>query len=207
MIGSVLNNSAQFAGARGAVIPKSNATFGTALQTASSTAADTVAISNAAIAKSASNQDFEFDFSYTNLNHTQTEYQAHYAEGARRISEMQGLPAGQYDFTRMSPKMAQVVLSDMVMNHGVPIGKQTIGLENFISGGVTFSGQKPVYSDAPQNVIENIKTQQVSFPDVKGGSAGVPKQSLEWILSITRSVGTGNSDSLVYSAPNAKKNF
>lgn len=195
MLSSVQNRL----GALSAIQPSSSTAkagagkFSTLLSGAASAAADTtgasssnsgVSISNAA--KAAASSSFDFDFSFNNIDHTQEEFKAHYAEGARKISEMQGLPEGQYDLTRISPKMAHVILNDMILNRGVPIGEKTVGLENFISDGVNLSGPKPIFSDVPQDAIAHVKSQQVSFPDVNGGKFGVPQESLDWLIGISR---------------------
>lgn len=203
MISSVANNASLYSGLRSAAAPRSKADFGAMVQTASSATGDIASISQDAKAKSASAQVFDFDFSYNNIDHTQEEYKAHYAEGARRISEMQGLPEGQYDFTKLSGKQAQVVMSDAILNHGAT-WEDTLGLGNFVSDNVDLSGSRPIYLDTTKNVISHILSQQVSFPDVNGGKFGVPEKSLEWVMSITKSSITNNHDDLIYN-PSIRK--
>lgn len=191
IISSVANNASLYSGLRNPANAQAKAGLNAPGTSADSGAGDAVSISQDAKTKWASAQKFDFDFSYNNIDHSQADYQAHYAEGARRISAMHGLPEGQYDFTKISRDQAKVILSDMIMNRGVMIGKETIGLENYISSNADTLG-RPIGSDIPQNAIDHITMQQVSFSDSDTNSFGVPEESLKWILSITRTAQTLN---------------
>lgn len=157
------------------------ASFSQSLAAATPASGVAVSVSDAAksLASSSSTDAFEFDFSFTNVNHTQDEYRAHLAEGARRVSEMQGLPEGQYDFSRISAKQALVVMNDLTVNHGAK-WEDTLALSNFISDNVSRQGNTPVYSDIPKNAFSHVRSQQVS---INGSAYGVPEQTLELMTS------------------------
>ena len=181
MINSVSNTSFL----RQSAVPLSTAAKDlTFAQSLASTSSDgtLVTISNDAKAKSAT-QTFDFDVNYNNIDHTQEEFKAHYAEGARLISEMQGLPEGQFDFTRISAKQAQVILKDAVLNHGASLDN-TGGLQGYRLENVDFSGKITVSSEIPKDAIAHIKTQLVSTPGVDGGAFRMPQETLDWLQTM-----------------------
>lgn len=63
-----------------------------------------------------------FDLGYSNVEHSQAEFDAYYAEGARQVSAAQGLPAGQYDFSAMSPRELRIVTGHLVTSGAVKFG-------------------------------------------------------------------------------------
>lgn len=113
-------------------------------------------ISDAAKSK-ASATGFDFDFSFTNVNHTQEEYAAHLAAGADRVSEMQGLPAGQYDFTNMSPKQMQVVQSHLIVSGKVQVSDVTGFPNNYPDSFNT--DYTPTFSNEPRDWVSQVKSE------------------------------------------------
>lgn len=181
------------------------ASFLQSLASATPTSGVTVSVSDAAkaLSSSAPADTFEFDFNYTNVNHTQEEYKAHLAEGARRVSEMQGLPEGQYDFSRISAKQALVVMNDLTVNHGAT-WEDTSALSGFISDNLSWQGNTPVYSDTPMNAFSHVMSQQVS---INGSAYGVPTQTLKFMTSLQSGALSMELDRAIYDAigvsPNA----
>ena len=174
------------------------ASFSQSLAAATPTLGVAVSVSDAAksLASSASTDTFEFDFSFTNVNHTQDEYRAHLAEGARRVSEMQGLPEGQYDFSRISAKQALVVMNDLTVNHGASF-EATSALSGFISDNLSWQGNTPIYSDTPMNAFSHVMSQQVA---INGSAYGVPEQTLELMTSRQGSSLYVELDKAIYDA-------
>lgn len=86
-----------------------------------------------------------FDLTYNNIDHTQAEFNAHFAEGARLVSASQGLPEGQYDFSRMSSKQLFIVANDMIVNKGAS-PDEVDGILSMIQvgdGGINSASDKP----------------------------------------------------------------
>lgn len=63
-----------------------------------------------------------FDMNYNNVDHSQAEFDAYYAEGARQVSAAQGLPEGHYDFSAMSPRELRIVTGDLVRSGAIRFG-------------------------------------------------------------------------------------
>ncbi|WP_426289604.1 hypothetical protein [Sphingomonas sp. DC4900] len=63
-----------------------------------------------------------FDLDYSNVEHSQADYEAYYAEGARNVSAAQGLPEGRYDFTAMTPRELRIATGHLVMSGAVKFG-------------------------------------------------------------------------------------
>ncbi len=63
-----------------------------------------------------------FDLDYSNVEHSQADYEAYYAEGARNVSAAQGLPEGKYDFTAMTPRELRIATGHLVMSGAVKFG-------------------------------------------------------------------------------------
>lgn len=119
-----------------------------------------------------------FDTLYNNVDHTQAEFNAHYAEGARAISASQGLPEGQYDFTRMSPKEAFIVANDMIVNHDA-----SDKIDGFLSM-IQSDGNGPnSFSNTKMNFISGMQN-YIDFASSSGyqDSARVTQRSLDYIL-------------------------
>lgn len=174
------------------------ASFSKSLAAATPTSGVAVSVSDAAksLASSASTDTFEFDFSFTNVNHTQDEYRAHLAEGARRVSEMQGLPEGQYDFSRISAKQALVVMNDLTVNHGASF-EATSALSGFISDNLSWQGNTPIYSDTPMNAFSHVMSQQVS---IQGSAYGIPTQTIEFMTKLQSGSLPMELDKAIYDA-------
>lgn len=174
------------------------ASFSQSLAAATPTSGVAVSVSDAAksLASSSSTDAFDFDPTYSNITHTQEEVKAYFAEGARRVSEMQGLPEGQYDFSKISAKQAAIVIGDFGLNHGAK-WEDTMALSSFISDNVSWRGNTPVYSDVPKNAFSHVMTQQVS---INGGAYGAPTQTLELMTSRQGSSLYVELDKAIYKA-------
>lgn len=194
MINSVSNTSFLRQSAVSYPTAAKDSSFAQAL--ASSTSSSTkLTISDEAKAKSAS-ESFDFDTNYGNVNHTQDEYKAYVAEGAKRVSEMQGLPPGQYDFSRMSAKQAMVVMSDAVVNRGVSLDDIGV-LPGFASDNMTWEGGKAVYSDTPMDAFSHVLSQKVSKD---GAMFGVSKETLAWMTSVQSGQLPPSVDAAIFNA-------
>lgn len=88
-----------------------------------------------------------------------------FADEARAINTAQGLPEGQYDFTRMSAKQIETVLSDLIVNHGLDSTlASTVGQ---VGGEYIQSGR----GDVPFDLIQQTSS-WADFQDATGNSLG-----------------------------------
>lgn len=144
-----------------------------------------VTISSAAQAKaSPGSVPVGFDFNYNNIDHTQEEFKAYYAEGARQISESQGLPEGQFDFSRLSAKQAQIISTDAVINRGASF-ENISGLNIFVSNNINFenSDRNTWLSETVGDAIA-LMEQQRSYYAGLGNTDNVAmfQRTLDWML-------------------------
>ncbi|MBB3862897.1 hypothetical protein GGQ88_004200 [Novosphingobium hassiacum] len=204
MINSVSNTSFLKQSAVSYSVAAKDSSFAQTL--ASSTSSGTkVTISDAAKAK-ANTADFDFDFNYS-VNHTHEEYQTYLSEGAKNVSQQQGLPEGQYDFSRMSAKQAMVVMNDAIVNRGVSLDDIGV-LPGFSSDNMTWQGGKAVYSDTPMDAFSHVLSQKIS----KDGEVfGISKETLAWMTSVqsgqlSPSVNTAIFD-VIGTSPNSNRHL
>lgn len=133
----------------------------------------------------------EFDMKYNNIDHTQAEYNAHYAEGARQISASQGLPYGQYDFTKVSAKQLNIISNDMIVNQGKTPDDISGFMTPMINGTSAATGKM---SEEPMNII-SIMTGQKEFEASVGNSvmADFLQGTLD-LVTATHSPSAGSQD-------------
>lgn len=164
---------------------------------------DTASISDAARAKASSygSDGLEgFDFNYSNVDHTQNEYNAYIAKFAHQISESQGLPDGKYDLSNISPKQLHVIMNDLIVNKGVnPL--DLAGITEAASTRPSSAGG--IGPDQGPFDLTDVLRQQIDYYDGTFDSTNerVFQNSLDVALSITRdsTKSTATSDVSVQS--------
>lgn len=126
---------------------------------------------------------FDFDFSFNNIQHTQAEYNAYYAEGAKKISASQGLPYGQYDFTNISPNQLKIVMSDMIVNQG-KAPDEVSGFNSIVINGTDDNGSS---SNSPMNAIASMQNSR-DFERSAGNStmADFFQSTIDYVSTINR---------------------
>jgi hypothetical protein len=139
---------------------------------------------------------------FRSVNRTPSEYAAYYAAGAASISAEQGLPAGKFDFTKLSPAQADIVSSDAMINHGASFN-DTVGLIEYSALGTSYSGNSYNISNTPQDALSNVLNMKMSTVGVDGGAFEAPKQTLKWMMSLQGTQISKDMNSSLQKALNA----
>ncbi|WP_206244090.1 hypothetical protein [Novosphingobium terrae] len=153
-----------------------SATPSTSLQGSASTSAPVTAQTKAAAAA----QVASFDLNFTNMGKSQAEYSAYYAAGAAAVSASQGLPAGQYDFSKLSPKEAMIVAGDAGANHGASFD-DVAGLSEYALMGTTFTANSYSVSNTPKDALSSVAEMSLTTRSVNGNDFN---DTLNWMLSL-----------------------
>ena len=133
----------------------------------------------------------DFDMKYYNVEHTQAEFAAYYAEGARQISESQGLPYGQYDFTKVSPKQLHIISTDMVVNHGASLDDTSGFLPLMLNGTSTSNWSM---SEEPMDMMSIVTGQQEHEASVGNSMmADLLQRSLD-LMAAAHQAGSGSQE-------------
>ena len=122
-----------------------------------------------------------FDLNKSNIGVSKEDYNAYYAAGAAAVSAAQGLPAGQYDFSKLSPKEAHIVASDALQNHGASFA-DVAGLNAYGLLGTTFSGNSYSASNTPQDALSDMVNLSRTTTDANGENYGF-NDTLTWMMS------------------------
>jgi len=149
------------------------------LQTSTPTTTPVTAQTKAAAAA----QVASFDLTKSNIGMSQADYAAYYAAGAASVSASQGLPTGQYDFTKLSPKEAEIVVGDAGMNHGAS-AEDTAGLREYALLGTKFpSSGGYIVSNTPGNALSEMVNLSRTTTDANGNNYGF-NDTLKWMLNL-----------------------